>query len=100
VAVLGSPSYELYNGVRKIFYPEEIFAHLADEEWRPETLLDQRREFLGALAESCFFLGPSNKGDPWPLPKHAGPSLAQAIEKFMALIERSDFRPSDILAVL
>jgi hypothetical protein len=100
VAILGRPSYDIYEGSRKIGYPEEIFAHLADQSWNPAAMIEQRRSFLAAMAEATFIFGLPQKGSPWPRPEDAGPNLARAIKGFLALLDRTELRPDQLCPTL
>jgi Capsule polysaccharide biosynthesis protein len=100
VAILGRPSYDIYEGSRKIDYPEEIFAHLADQSWNPAAMIEQRRSFLAAMAEATFIFGRPQNGNPWPRPEDAGPNLARAINGFLALLDRTAFRPDQLCPTL
>lgn len=96
VAILDRPSYDQYEGARRLNYPEEIFDHLADPAWRPEDMHDERRRFLAAMAESCFYLGRPQAHIPWPQAEEAGGNYADALLAFLDLQERSGLRPQDI----
>jgi Capsule polysaccharide biosynthesis protein len=100
VAVLGRPAYDIYEGVRKIDNPEEIFDHLVDPGWTPESMVGERRRFFAAVAESSFFLGGPQRGEPWPLADEAGPNLARALESFLSVIERAQLRADQVSPAL
>jgi Capsule polysaccharide biosynthesis protein len=91
VAVLAQPSYDIYEGVRKIDHPAEIFGCLADRSWNPDKQVDERRAFLAAMAQSVFHIGPPQKATPWPRPEIAGPNYAHALDRFLKFIDRTKF---------
>jgi hypothetical protein len=95
LAILGRPSYDIFEGARKIGHPKEIFAHLADQCWKPDEMTEQRRAFLAALKQSTFYAGPPWHG-PWPDPKTGGPNYACAIDGFLGFLERTDFLVEDV----
>jgi hypothetical protein len=92
VAILGQPSYDIFEGARTIEHPAEIFEHLKDPLWNPESAIEQRRAFLAALAESTFPIGKPQKGTPWPPLQTAGPNYAHALDKFLGFVERTNFK--------
>ncbi|HVV60642.1 MAG TPA: hypothetical protein VHD14_02685 [Pseudolabrys sp.] len=100
VGILGRPSYDVFEGARKLDAPEEIFTHLADPSWNPEAMHDERRAFLAAMAEATFVFGKPQKGDPWPRPDDAGPNLAHALDGFLAFIDRTKIKPSQLSPAL
>ncbi|MGB7259735.1 MAG: hypothetical protein WBD48_16800 [Pseudolabrys sp.] len=100
VGILGRPSYDVFEGARKLDAPEEIFMHLADPSWKPEAMRDERRAFLAAMAEATFVFGKPQKGDPWPRPEDAGPNLARALDGFLAFLDRTQFKPSQLSPAL
>jgi hypothetical protein len=99
VGILGRPAYDVYEGVRKLDHPEEIFAHLRDPNWNPGAMIEPRRQFLAALAESVFSFGQPESG-PWPPPDLGGPNLARAIRSFLTFLDRTAFKPDRLPATL
>ncbi len=100
VAVLGRPSYDIYKGVRRLDYPEDVFRHLADTAWRPHSMLDERRTFLAAMAQGCHPLGTPQPNTPWPLPEDAGVHYARALQRFSAMVQSGELRTEQINAAL
>jgi hypothetical protein len=100
VAILGRPAYDIYSGVRALDFPEEIFSHLADTHWQPESMTDERRTFLAAMAESNFFFGVPKPGGPWPEAGEGGRNYATALRKFMRVIEQHSISPDSVSAAL
>jgi capsular polysaccharide biosynthesis protein len=100
VGILGRPSYDVFEGARKLEAPEDIFTHLADPSWNPEAMREQRRAFLAAMAEATFVFGKPQKGDPWPRPEDAGLNLARALDGFLAFLDRTNFKPSQLSPTL
>jgi hypothetical protein len=101
VAILGRPSYDIYEGVRKINHPAELFEHLDDASWNPEAMVGQRRAFLAAMAQSTIHLGsPENKATPWPHREEAGQNYAHALDRFLTFIARTNFPIDSVGALL
>jgi Capsule polysaccharide biosynthesis protein len=100
VAILGRASYDVYEGAKKINHPAEIFEHLADPAWNPDVLVDQRRAFLAAIAQSTFYLGHPQTGTSWPRAESAGPNYARALDRFLTFIDRTNFPVDRVCASL
>ena len=100
VVILGRPAYDIYEGARTINHPVEIFDHLSDPSWNPDTLVSQRRAFLAAMAQSTFYLGPPQEGTPWPRGEDAGPNYARAVDQFLNFIEQTQFPVEAVAASL
>jgi hypothetical protein len=99
-AILGRPSYDIYEEARKIDHPADIFEHLADPSWNPESSVERRRRFLAAVAQSTFYIGPPQKATPWPRGEVAGPNYAHALDKFLRFVERTNFHVGSVNATL
>jgi hypothetical protein len=100
VAILGRPSYDIFECARMINHPADIFEHLDDVSWNPEGAIEQRRAFLAAMAESVFHIGAPQKATPWPLLQTAGPNYARALDRFLKFIDRTKFQVGSIPASL
>jgi len=95
VAVLGRPTYSVFHGVRKLDWPEQIFAALADPAWRPEDYEAELETFVAAFIQSVHALGDVEPGKKWPPPKTAGPNFAAALRHTLAFIEENGLTPQD-----
>lgn len=73
VGILGRSSYSIYRGARLLDHPDDIYAELEDPLWRPETMVEERRDFLAAYLQASYEFGhgsgleiyPRNGGDLW-----------------------------------
>ena len=81
VATLGKPYYHVYEGVKRLNYPEEIFGVLRDPSWRPEEMKEDRETFVSAYAQSVYELGFGGPRSIWP--KTGGDKLASGIKDFI-----------------
>ena len=95
VAVLGHPYYSIYPGIKKLHYPDEIFAALRDDSWQPRNLAQERETFTAAHLASLHDFGPVPPGQVWPPPQVGGPQLAQALRRTLAVIETHNLKPAD-----
>ncbi len=95
VAVLGRPYYAIYPGVKKLHYPEEIFASLKEASWQPQTMGQEREDFIAAYLASQHDYGPVPPGRIWPVPEVGGPLMAQALRRTTGFIESHNLKPSD-----
>jgi hypothetical protein len=95
VAVLGRPAYSVFQGVRKLDWPEQIFEALADPAWRPEAYEVELETFVAAFIQSVHALGDVEPGRKWPAPKTAGPNFAAALRRTLAFIEDNGLTPQD-----
>ena len=92
VGVLGRPYYSIYNGVRVLDYPEDIYEALQDQSWRPEDMVDERRHFLAAYIQSLYEFG---HGEGTKLyPASGGGKWAQALRETTHFIETYNLKPS------
>lgn len=95
VGILGRPYYGFYPGVRRLNYPEEIFAALRDSSWQPQNMEQEREDFTAAYLQSLDDYGPVPPGQVWPLPEVGGPQLAQALRRTLGFIESRHLQPGD-----
>lgn len=100
VAVLGRPSYDIFRGLRRLDCPEDVFRHMADPEWRPGEMAEERRTFLAAMSQACHFLGVPQSNTPWPLPQDAGANYALALQRFCEFLGRRAVLPEHVDASL
>ena len=93
VGVLGRSSYAIYRGVRPLNHPEEMYAAMADASWRPETMRQERRDFLAAHLQASYAFG---QGEGTALyPPNGGAQWADAIRQTMDFIETRQLKPAD-----
>lgn len=91
VAVLGRPYYSVFEGVRKLDYPEEIFIALNDASWNPEELGEARDAFVAAYAQSLYEFGAID-GKRY-FHKAAGNKCADAIKDFLRKKSELNIKP-------
>ncbi|MBI3629472.1 MAG: hypothetical protein HY217_07840, partial [Candidatus Rokubacteria bacterium] len=93
VGVLGRPFYAAYKGVRLLDHPADVYAALADRAWRPDTMVEERREFLAAYVQSLFDFG---HGDgPRLYPASGGERWAAALRDVHGFVRVHGLRPAD-----
>ncbi|TSA09140.1 MAG: hypothetical protein D4R73_07345 [Deltaproteobacteria bacterium] len=95
VAVLARPYYSIYPGVKKLHYPDEIFAALGDASWQPQNLEQEREDFTAAYLASQHDCGPVPPGQIWPIPEVGGSLMAQALHRTIGFIEAHNLKPVD-----
>jgi hypothetical protein len=97
VGLLGRPYYDLYPGFRRLDRPQDIFRHLADPDWRPELLVEERRRWIAAfLAAIVPFGAPARRGTIWPKPEEGGVNLADGLERHLELIRSHNLSVDDV----
>lgn len=82
VAVLGRPYYSIFEGVRKLNYPEEIFDAMRDSSWQPQELREARDVFAAAYSQSLCDFKYNKIENPWSMIQ-GGDRLARAIRDFL-----------------
>ena len=91
VGVLGRPFYCVYEGVRRLDFPEDIFTQMRDPTWKPEETAQERRDFLAAYLQSLLEFGTglttslNEVGD--------GAVWGRAMRRMLELIDRYGLRP-------
>ncbi len=91
VAVLGRPYYSIFEGVKKLNYPEEIFDALNDPSWNPQGLEQERNTFAAAYAQSLYDFGSGKWGK--PIPDTGGDKWANAIRDFLRKKDEFNLKP-------
>jgi hypothetical protein len=92
VGILGRPFYAAYRGLKQLNYPEDIYQALDDPSYRPETMGEERRQFLAAYVQSLHEFGYGEGTAIYP--KTGGEKWAAALRQTMAFIERYGLVPT------
>jgi hypothetical protein len=101
VAVLGRPFYSVYNGVKKLNYPEDVFAHLKDKSWKPEEMVREKSDFIASYMQSLFDCGKlvldvcKNKDLGQDLTENTGKGYANEVIDMLGFVNMYNIKPTD-----
>lgn len=93
VFTLGRPFYSIFEHVRRIDQPEEVFDWLGHGRQTTGDFEAARREFLAAFIQSTFPLGEGRGLDMWPA--DGGTRWGQALDEMLKRVEEWEIKGSD-----